>query len=317
MLSLLQNKKSFDDPWIGRPALVKAGSHLARIGAAKAALGTRRMMLGLFTRSLSREHKAFFNANGYLTLSNFLDDETFGRLRTEVHRAIEDAAARFPLTAGTRPGYQERTLRPFGFDRYDGGTLNRFIPIREKAELLPECNAFVHHPLLNAINRHMIGQPQNENYVWIYQILQGPESDGLNDPQKLFHRDTFFSALKFWYFIDPVAAEDGPFEYVAGSHKLDRARARWEQRRALMALDRRLAPTQSCWEFSRGGSFRANISELEAMGLPAPTPLTVDANTFVIADTFGFHRRGDAQAGRTRLSLYGNNRPWAFLPVGY
>ena len=37
----------------------------------------------------------------------------------------------------------------------------------------------------------------------------------------MLHRDTFFRALKFWFFLRPVQREDGPFEYVPGSHRLD------------------------------------------------------------------------------------------------
>ena len=40
-----------------------------------------------------------------------------------------------------------------------------------------------------------------------------------------------------------------------------------------------------------------------------------DANTLVLADVFGFHRRGSALPGRQRLSIYGWNRPYPFLPI--
>ena len=43
--------------------------------------------------------------------------------------------------------------------------------------------------------------------------------------------------------------------------------------------------------------------------------LTCPANTLVLADVFGFHRRGRALQGRERLALYGWNRPYPFLPL--
>ena len=39
------------------------------------------------------------------------------------------------------------------------------------------------------------------------------------------------------------------------------------------------------------------------------------ANTLVLADVFGFHRRGAAVPGRQRLALYGWNRQYPFLPI--
>ena len=51
------------------------------------------------------------------------------------------------------------------------------------------------------------------------------------------------------------------------------------------------------------------------LGLPQPVSLSCPANTLVLADVFGFHRRGAALPGRQRLALYGWNRPYPFLPV--
>ena len=39
------------------------------------------------------------------------------------------------------------------------------------------------------------------------------------------------------------------------------------------------------------------------------------ANTLVLADVFGFHRRVAAVPGRLRLALNGWNRPYPFLPI--
>src|SRR4051812_24305252 len=68
------------------------------------------------------------------------------------------------------------------------------------------------------------------------------------------HRDTFQPAIKLWYFLDEVAQDDGPFEYVPGSHRMTRRRLRWEYRRALAAV----APGGD-----RGGSFRVGDSDLK------------------------------------------------------
>ena len=141
----------------------------------------------------------------------------------------------------------------------------------------------------------------------IYLTVHGEESR-TPDLQKDLHRDTFFRALKFWLFLRPVTADDGPFEIVPGSHRLTPERLRWEQTTANAAIRHQLQPDVS-------GSFRIRENELEALGLPAPVSLPCQANTLVLADVFAFHRRGAALPGRQRLALYGWNRPYPFLPL--
>jgi hypothetical protein len=114
--------------------------------------------------------------------------------------------------------------------------------------------------------------------------------------------------LKFWLFLRPVERDDGPFEYVPGSHRLDPVRLRWEQSTADAALLHRRQPNVS-------GSFRIGDEALASLGLPKPVAVTCPANTLVLADVFGFHRRGAAVPGRQRLALYGWNRPYPFLPI--
>ena len=114
--------------------------------------------------------------------------------------------------------------------------------------------------------------------------------------------------MKFWYFLWPVEPQDGPFEYVPGSHRLGARRLQWEQRTADAAIRHQRQPDVS-------GSFRINENALAELELPAPKAFTCPANTLVLADVFGFHRRGSALPGRRRLSLYGWNRPYPFLPI--
>jgi hypothetical protein len=118
--------------------------------------------------------------------------------------------------------------------------------------------------------------------------------------------------MKFWFYFKPVTLEEGPFVYVPGSHKLTRSRLEWEQDKALIA-------SQSRFSLKRrtDGSFRIEEAELAQLDLPAPMAMPVEGNTLVIADTLGFHRRGDGVPGSRRVSIYGNKRPWPFLPIPY
>jgi hypothetical protein len=85
------------------------------------------------------------------------------------------------------------------------------------------------------------------------------------------------------------------------------ARLAWERQQSLCR--------GSGNRYSARGSPRIAEAELADVGLPPPTALTAKANTLVIANTHGFHRRGDAPAGSSRLEIYASSRTNPFLPV--
>ena len=97
------------------------------------------------------------------------------------------------------------------------------------------------------------------------------------------------------------------FSYTR-SHRLDRKRLDWEKKKAILAAT---DPKKH-----GGGAFRIQSSEFEEVGLSEPKSFPVPANTLVIADTVGFHRRGDAEPWSQRLSLFGQYRPYAFDFIG-
>ena len=298
MLSLLTRTKSFRDPWVGHPTLNRRWSlHQRRIQTAELFCRWRRWLKPIHVEELER--------NGYTVIENFLPAERFAVLRKEVERAVSDAAHRSPPPRNDQSGFQPK--QPFlgGFDRYDGGTLNRFLHIDPLT--MPSVAAFSGDQRLQACSRQVIGLPMDSRKLDVYLTVHGEDSR-VPDLQKDLHRDTFFRALKFWYFLRPVDREHGPFEYVPGSHRLDRSRMRWEQATADAAIRHQRQPDVS-------GSFRIKEDGLVALGLPQPVSITCPSNTLVLADVFGFHRRGAALPGRERLALYGWNRPYPFLPI--
>ncbi|MCY3847851.1 MAG: phytanoyl-CoA dioxygenase family protein, partial [Cyanobacteria bacterium MAG COS4_bin_21] len=228
-------------------------------------------------------------------------------LRDEVETVVARASRLHPAPDNSRPGFRPKQPFPGGFDRFDGGTLNRFLHI--DPEQMPRAAAFSHDQRLSAGSRQVIGLPMNPRKLDIYLTVHGEEAS-TPDLQKVLHRDTFFRALKFWFFLRPVQPQDGPFEYVPGSHRLDPSRLRWEQATATAAAEHRRQPDVS-------GSFRIQEESLAELGLPRPVALTCPANTLVLADVFGFHRRGAAAQGQQRLALYGWNRPYPFLPISW
>lgn len=142
--------------------------------------------------------------------------------------------------------------------------------------------------------------------AYLQHIFNLPD-DG--DIQKHFHCDTFFPALKFWYFPRAVLQDDGPLMYVPGSPFLDENLLGWHARRVREIKD-------GCEEATRRGrghmegSLRITDAEImhELRAGLVPRAITVEADTLVIANVFGFHRRGDAAAPAHRLAINGSIR---------
>ena len=53
---------------------------------------------------------------------------------------------------------------------------------------------------------------------------------------------------------------------------------------------------------------------LSELGLPPPRVIAAPANTFVVADTFGFHARGPSARPTTRVEIWAMGRRNPFLP---
>ena len=312
VFALLTTEKHFRHRWIGDPALNRYGVHPMRMRAARWCANLRRAQVysgqDPWVRTLRED--------GVVALENFLPEATFAALREEARAALAASEREAPIQANEAKGFGAKQEHAWGFDRFDGGTLNRYIIVRDPG--MPALREFTHDPRLSSFARMVVSCAQPARLIWIYAMIHGDE--GCNpDIQKDLHRDTFFPSFKFWYFLEPVGPRDGPFVYVRGSHRLTPARMAWEQMRALAACRARMigrdaAPAKDL--DAMGGSFRIDESELAQLDLPPPSAFEVAANTLVMADTLGFHRRGDAAAGSRRLAVYGNRRPWPFGLIG-
>jgi len=276
--------------------------HAARIAAADWCNVSRQALALTFL--LQQQEQNALRQDGIAVIENFLPREEFHRVRSEAQRAVEDVERAVPVRQRLEPGFGAQEPHPWGFDRFDGGTLNRFIDIDPAS--MPAVFSLAHSPRLARLCRVGLGMHRPPRRSMIYLTVHGDETAN-HDIQKDLHRDTFFRKMKYWYFLDPVTADDGPFVYAPGSHRLTPERLRWEGAQA---------ERQGMPGFFVDGAYRISEVELAEMGLEPPRAVEVAANTLVIADTFGFHRRGNARPGSRRLSIYGQKKPWPFAPVG-
>ena len=135
------------------------------------------------------------------------------------------------------------------------------------------------------------------------QTIHNKEND--NDEQKDYHLDTFFPALKFWWFPEDVDVDQGPFVYVPNSPQMTDEKLDWYYKQTCLV-------TEGSWDKSRRrghpeGSLRVDEIELFLMNLHA-CPVPVKANTLVVANVGGFHGRGDVAGEHIRRAIHGSVR---------
>ncbi len=294
VFSIFSTNKSFDDRWVGSPTLNRWGLHRARIKAARGARNVRRSM----AVSVRSEHERELLDKGVTVIPNFLPDDAFKAIYEEAKRAADAAREATPYPSPAARGFGQQQHHEWGLDRFDGSTLNRLI------DATPLVQEFGRRSELNRMAKIVTGRSINPKKCCIYETISSADPDN-PDIQAAFHRDTFFDSMKYWFYLEEVTEADGPLTYVPGSHRLTKERMDWEESRAQKAIEAKLAGKRG----NMGGAFRITEAEIAQLGLPDPVAHTVQPNTLIVANVFGFHRRGDAQGGTSRLSLYANHRP--------
>ena len=147
-------------------------------------------------------------------------------------------------------------------------------------------------------------EPQFGQNTFIQRLQNSPDN---NDVQKVMHMDTFFITVKFWFFPEDVTLDDGPFCYVPKSNILTDKRKEWMRRQWTDIIDGKIDPKRTYGHAE--GSLRIFDDELIEMGFnPEATAHPVKANTLVIANTFGFHARGDVSNTVIRQAIHGSIR---------
>ena len=158
--------------------------------------------------------------------------------------------------------------------------------------------------LLTAYESETIKKEIQMNTFCQHVKLKYPE-DKKEDPQQVFHIDTFYPAFKFWYFPYKVTSKDAPFEYVKGSHLPQKQLyCHYHQR----YLDNVYDKNYSVSIDNKEGSLRLTERDIDRVGL-VKEKVEVPENTLVIANVGGLHRRSRHFNDVDRYSIHSSIRP--------
>lgn len=278
---LFTTAKSFAaNPIIGNQTLNRLGLHIGRIRLAQIMTRWRWLFMGWM---LPSDLKQQYREHGYVKIENFLSPEEFQTLRAEIV-AFDGELRR--MTQGDTHTFQ--------------GLLDD-----ESASQMPATQRLLSDKHFRRIM--MFGGGAFKLPMFFAHCVRNGIGDGKPDPQKDFHSDTFHPTMKAWLFLDDVDDAIGPFNYVPGSHRATAERLQWDYENSIAGKDLENS-------YAQRGSLRISPMELRARAFAEPMIMRVPANTLVMADTHGFHRRGDAAPGSSRLAIYAYSRSNPFNP---
>lgn len=281
LLQLATGAKSFlDNPLIGSRRLNARGLHLVRTRLADTMCRWRRRRLA---RHVPPDWREAFDRDGFVVIPDIVPPDQFPALRATILAYQGPAREMQQGDAITR----RLAVDPAMLQAIPA--LRTLLDRRDIVALLHYAASFRTTPL-----------------HYIQTIVAHADSTG-PDPQEVLHADSFHSSLKSWLFLNPVAADEGPFCYVPGSHRFTPERLAWEQRRSLSdprAIDR----------LSARGSPRVTTADLDAMNLPSAQSVAVPGNTLVVADMAGFHARGASVRPGERVEIWSYARRNPYLP---
>jgi Phytanoyl-CoA dioxygenase (PhyH) len=265
------------NPILGNLLLNRRGLHVWRTRLAHRLASRRRAKL---SRLLTADERAAFDRDGFLVKRDFLPASAFATLLEEVGACRRDA-----------------------FEYVEGRATTRRVPVDLKtARALPQCRGLIESPGWRGLLRY-VAACNTPPSVFVEVIETRGEVRAI-DPQTKLHMDTFHPTMKAWLFLTDVREDQGPFTYVPGSHRPTRRRLAWQRGRSVAAS--RGGPT--------GGAFRIDASELKRLRLPQPVRFTVPGNTLIVADTYGFHARGESIGSAVRFEIHAASRENPFTP---
>lgn len=265
LLRILSQDKLVKSDWLN-----KAGVQKLRIKAADTIFSLRSKHVD---QEVKEDIDQYFR-EGILRYDQFLSTADFEALVFDCNQII---ASEEPTSIREEGPNKHRiyNLRKVGFDKY------------------PEVKKYLGHPriakLFSAAERKSIDILRDA--ICQLQVLDQGELKDKIDPETDLHADTFFNTNKAWIYLTDVTPDNAPFVFVNRSHKFNNTPGRMERE----------------YEYSLNykvtrGSRRISPEEVSSYGLEESV-YSCPKNTYVMANTLGFHKRLKGAPGQRRVAL--------------
>ncbi|MEK7536876.1 MAG: phytanoyl-CoA dioxygenase family protein [Patescibacteria group bacterium] len=216
-------------------------------------------------------------ADGIAVIPNFFPEEVFLQIKNECDKAKKEIM-------NERSPYMARAALVRD-DKKD----SNFILDKHLAS-----NSFINEIVSAVLGKDILVKPK----VSFEETFYHKEDIGKRavDTQDQVHFDVSYPTVKCLYYLNDIDDSNAAFEYARGSQKLTLKRL-WMEYKMSIAFGR--------WSRNRQGEEPMEVEReaLERQGMKV-IPFTGKANTLVIANTMGFHRRGTHKTTKPRHLIF-------------
>lgn len=277
----LGGEKRLQKGTLANPEYARKGFHVIRTWASNLAHQKR---IQKYSNDYTIAHR--FVTDGIIKIENFIPN--FEEFEEDIQKEFKN----FPTVVHKKPdnicSSQNKYIAPILNEMYQ-----QIVNTQEIENVL---GAKLGSPIRRFFTNALVSNT-------FYQRVYNTPDD--NDNQKNLHVDTFFPALKFWWFSQDVSEDDGAFVYVKRSTEQTTEYYNWLYEQSVRICEK----TYDDWRLKdhEEGSLRVSEIELERMNLKA-TPVEVKKNTLVLGNVGGFHGRGNTKKPFTRNAIHGSIR---------
>jgi hypothetical protein len=265
------------------------------------ALG-KRALWKLRTPSVSAEAAKYVRAmaeDGVVVIPDFLPPEQFAQIREEYERAQSGLVFRPLPFYSSLESVKRGRIHAAGFP-VEGAGFPRTIEFLVKNKLLWQIVSGV-------VRVPMRGIPSAQIDVYQKRDEEAPD----NDVETVLHADLHSTTVKAFLYLNDVEKSNGAFVYAKGSAHLTRSRLRHEYDISVRTAKYKRGDSDIDPDLLavRGPNVRNVIRPeyMKAMNV-VETSICGKANTLIIANNIGFHRRGDFSSDRVRETIMVNFR---------
>ena len=227
--------------------------------------------------------------NGIIVIENFLPCEEFNQLKQEFYLAL----SKYENKKTVKKGSMHVDIRQIkGDDFNEFPTIKKFAKNEKLIKLIAAAEGVKVVDQFSKLDLETtkFGDPSKD--------------EDLNVP---FHADVHFHSHKILFYINDVKLDGGPFIYCKNSHKNKFDRLLFELMRGQLKDSH-----EEKWRIQKHldkNFFKKYFQKLKKQEYKVACP----ANTLVIANVHGFHKRGESNSGVERSLI---RIPFRYNPLG-
>ena len=158
----------------------------------------------------------------------------------------------------------------------------------------------------SSIVRHAI-DTYRDPQVFVNEIINDTAPDLNSDIY--FHADVSYPGVKAFYYLSDTDEKNGAFMYAKGTHKFTWKRLKWEHRKSVEhAKNREQAGNPDTHGDETGRWWHCMTRDEEKREGIVGTSMVGKANSLIVFNVMGFHRRGEFTSNKPREFVLGYYR---------